>query len=263
MTNETLPEAPARRVVQCRPITFSPWSIQRILARGKTHTRRLVNPQPHAVMGASGNWCLDWRVRESKGPALYGAYPWMLAPYCPYGLPGDKLWVREACGAEELAEGDPSLPPPNGPGVDGVRYFADNAFIAIENSPEAADRWGDLRHRPAPKGWETTEGAGKPMVGKVRCITLEPRDRVPAMFMPRWASRLTLRIVGVTVERVRDIDDIGAILEGCTPDGTVCPRDEYMLVWDEIYAKEPEKQWAANPWVFDINFEIIEGESRI
>lgn len=90
-----------------------------------------------------------------------------------------------------------------------------------------------------------------------------------AMFMPRWAARLTLEITEIRVERVADISEEDAIAEGCedycwggydfdfnikhTP--TVA---NFHRLWDSINGKKPGCSWADNPWVWVIGFKMIE-----
>ena len=89
----------------------------------------------------------------------------------------------------------------------------------------------------------------------------------PSIHMPRWASRITLEITGVRVERLQDISEADAIAEGCRPvrpeivlDGLVARTgrsavDEYRQLWQSIHGPE---SWAANPWVWVTEFKVIE-----
>ena len=89
------------------------------------------------------------------------------------------------------------------------------------------------------------------------------------MFMPRWASRITLEITGVKIERVQEISEDDCELEGAkwysghpldpTESGTYIVGFKYA--WEKIHAKKPENQWAANPWVVAITFKRVEGET--
>ncbi|HEO8956303.1 hypothetical protein [Enterobacter hormaechei] len=84
---------------------------------------------------------------------------------------------------------------------------------------------------------------------------------VPSIHMPRWASRLTLEITGVRVERLRDLSEDDAKSEGITPpSGGVLPGWEYRInfrdLWVSIYGSD---NWEANPWVWVIEFKRIEG----
>ncbi|ELM7732724.1 hypothetical protein Q2P25_001409 [Escherichia coli] len=91
-----------------------------------------------------------------------------------------------------------------------------------------------------------------------------PADEIrwtPSIHMPRWASRLTLEITGVRVERLRDLSEDDAKSEGITPSsGGVLPGWEYRInfrdLWVSIYGAD---NWEANPWVWVIEFKRIEG----
>ena len=79
------------------------------------------------------------------------------------------------------------------------------------------------------------------------------------IFMPRWASRLTLRITGVRVERLRDISEDDAMAEGCVhhhdPDGDgQNVIEQFSHVWDNIHGPG---SWEANPWVAAYRFERV------
>ncbi len=145
---------------------------------------------------------------------------------CPYGQTGDRLWVRETWKCEEL---EPY-------GEDGVRFRADGVFRGIENSREASQKWMDANR----------EG------GKWR----------PSIFMPRWASRITLEVVNVRVERVRDIKDDDAKAEGATLDnsgrleGVGNFVDGFAILWDKIN-KARGFGWDVNPWVWVVEFKVV------
>jgi hypothetical protein len=89
-----------------------------------------------------------------------------------------------------------------------------------------------------------------------------PADEIrwtPSIHMPRWASRLTLEITGVRVERLRDLNEEDAKSEGITPpSGGVLPGWEYRInfrdLWMSIYGAD---NWEANPWVWVIEFKVV------
>ena len=89
----------------------------------------------------------------------------------------------------------------------------------------------------------------------------------PSIFMPRWASRITLEITEVRVQRVQEIGDEDAQAEGCAMgyDGPYSFhqgfnfRGGFMALWDSINAKRGFG-WDANPWVWAISFKKV-GES--
>lgn len=179
---------------------------------------------------------------------------------CPYGKPGDLLWVRETCCAHEVTDKEAESNAWNlmdrldweKPcyGLDGVLFKADNHFEPIHNTRQAAEAWGDLN------AYRGARGA-----------------TVPPIHMPRWASRLTLRITEVRVERLQDIttEDAKAegvetedyfdrqeyfdnVLAGCEATGRPNPRSEYEALWEKING---EGSWGANPYVWVICFEVI------
>ncbi len=90
----------------------------------------------------------------------------------------------------------------------------------------------------------------------------------PSIFMPRWASRLTLRITSVRVERLQDISEEDAVAEGCThtglnSNGTLVSADEiesareqFARLWDGINGKRAP--WASSPWVWVLGLERVE-----
>lgn len=98
------------------------------------------------------------------------------------GKPGDHLWVRETWRTEEEGSGDL---------VDGIRFAADAAFVPIEATTEAADRWVDAHAN-----------------GKHNA------DWRPSIYIPRWASRFLLEIVAVREEKIQDITTADIIAEG-------------------------------------------------
>jgi len=116
-----------------RAITMGPVEVRAILEASKTQLRREIKPQP------------DDR-------------PGTMVARCPYGVPGDRLWVRES-----FAPQDANL----------VVYRGDEAGLALP-----AHQWRSPQH------------------------------------MPRWASRLTLEVIDVRVERLTAITEADAIAEG-------------------------------------------------
>ncbi|EJS6054108.1 hypothetical protein NWV63_000364 [Salmonella enterica] len=90
-----------------------------------------------------------------------------------------------------------------------------------------------------------------PPVGEIRWT--------PSIHMPRWASRITLEITDVRVERVRDITEDDAQAEGGPTECTLI-GDKYFpgfrSLWKSIYGEE---SWAANSWVWVIEFKRVEG----
>lgn len=118
---------------------------------------------------------------------------------------------------------------------------------------------------------------GKPGWCGIRFAATQDRigikDR-PSIFMPRWASRLTLTVTNVRVQRLQDISEDDAIAEGCRPyfdhdnpsehagpNGTVHlmaplrgPVDDFHRLWDSLNADRAP--WASNPWVCAVSFTV-------
>ncbi|MFY1969614.1 hypothetical protein ACOTH0_15480 [Achromobacter xylosoxidans] len=227
-----------------RPILFSAPMVRAILSGNKTQTRRAAklphnNPlgqwEPTTVGGPG--------VRYADGtPVPVQAAIWHTRTgdglFCPYGQPGDRLWVREAVRGEEQADG-----------LDGVRYLADNAFMPIGDNNASADAWLIL-HRYRGKRSAT----------------------VPPMHMPRWACRLVLEVTRVRVERLNEISASDCWAEGIEEcDGSldemeICrlaklmgrtfedPHPSYAALWEQINGAD---SWTANPWVWVVEFEPV------
>lgn len=94
----------------------------------------------------------------------------------------------------------------------------------------------------------------------------EPDHRwKPSIYMPRWASRITLEISDVLVERVQDISEEDAEAEGVfdtLPEDTnplMMASDAFCLLWEDINGKKAGCSWEDNPWVWVVEFKRLEG----
>lgn len=216
-----------------RPIIFNAEMVRAILRWDKTQTRRPMNPQPQDFSDPplvhwqkhpapyidefykSDRWCW-WTSDNRQGPGWYR---------CPFGVPGDTLWVRETCRAEELDDG-----------LDVVVYEADGEKKPIGNTIKASESWIGLHSYRGGSGL-----------------------KVPSIHMPRWVSRIDLRITRVRAERLQDITREDALAEGVHSGRSQgVPTDEpveaFLSLWESIYANS-----AANPWVWAVDFERIGG----
>jgi hypothetical protein len=214
-----------------RPILFSSPMVRALLGGSKTQTRRVVKPE-----GAHDLFQFRGTTAAAGADEPTGEWGWCGSPRvvtrhirCPYGKPGDRLWVRETSAAIELPDG-----------LDGVRYSADETFQPIENTSEAADRWLQMNHY-----------AGKRSA------------KVPAIHMPRWASRIMLEVTGVRVERLQDISASDALAEGIveTHGGFGLPAGEYYHAadpresyWSLFESINDPGSVAANPWLWVMEF---------
>lgn len=266
-----------------RPILFSAPMVRAILEGRKTQTRRIVKfngeqppawatfAQEHTQMNVKQEWCrshlFGWSEEQTPGEPLKSLrrwpngklYPkqkevnpvwdWFAIP-CPFGKPGDRLWVRETWRSGGVFDGKPprtiaqscldaGYPRPGAP----VWYEEDQSYR----------RWGDNDLRDF-------DGMGEKRV---------------AIFMPRWASRLTLEITEVRVQRLQEISAEDALAEGvdCSPitaedvkdlgdtpeaklallllDHGPSPRFAFQMLWSDINGAD---SWDANPWVWALTF---------
>jgi hypothetical protein len=148
--------------------------VRAILSGTKTQTRRLFMPQPeyrHGVLFPQGS--------------STGYSPSILAWACPYGRPGDRLWVRE-------------------------NFYQDGQW-SLRLGCEPDDPRGGF--------WSATSRViyaadGTPLPDPIPGNQWRSR---PSIHMPRWASRITLEITDVRVERLQDISEADAVAEGCKP----------------------------------------------
>ncbi len=230
-------------VAKARPILFSGPMIHVLLNGRKTQTRRVVKPSP----GRQSEWAtvaglarcpsnylcdVDGRLgAQFQHPLAGTTQPYGLVPadspfgwfVCPYGKPGDLLWVREAFSYSHSVNDDP------------VR-------------------------RPLAPVWHWADG--NPDFGDFA----KPR---PSIHMPRWASRLTLEITGVRVERLKAISEMDAYAEGIDTEGSAYLAAEhgklggasgpaasvcaYADLWDSINGPGA---WEANTWVWALSFVV-------
>ncbi len=164
-----------------RPIIFSAPMVRAILEGRKTQERRVVKRQDEVVQFGDGvklwNGFMGW---ESVSEAVR---------LCPHGAPGDRLWVREAHRYWWPDWEDPGAYPCS------CRYKADETVIDLPVSWDEGEQF------------MTPEDAG---------LDKEPSKWRPSIFTPRWASRITLKITGVRVERLQAISEADAVAEGAT-----------------------------------------------
>ena len=110
--------------------------------------------------------------------------------------------------------------------------------------------------------WKTGEGyAIRYVATEGRTDWIDGEDNItdrckPGIHMPRWASRITLEITGVRVERVRSISEEDAIAEGVEPELDWTATMKYAVLWDKINGKK--YPWASNPFVWVIEFKRLE-----
>jgi hypothetical protein len=201
-----------------RPILFSAPMVRALLEGHKTQTRRIIkDPAPTQFP--------DWFAGAKWDPEFgmvvvdsTGTGRGTWSRECSYGLPGDLLWVREAW--QSLVEHD-------------------------HLSPSKLPEGSDIQYPATYDGW----------VSKGR----------PSIHMCQWMSRITLEITGLRVERLQAITEEDAKAEGMDivrrewSGGDSCAdqmsaRELFEILWEHINGKE---SWAANPWVWVVEFKRI------
>lgn len=206
-----------------RPILFSGAMVRALLEGRKTQTRRVVKGEPVNVVPFIGR---DNRPTGEFGLCLSHDRVINKHIRCPYGAPGDRLWVKETW-----------------------RPFSatqdwDLDIVYREGGDRRTIKDGDFGERD----WNMPKAAAT--------------GHVSPLFMPRWASRLTLEITEVRAERLQDIS-----YDDCAAEGTTCPihgdrkhtacsglRDGYRSLWESINGPD---SWVSNPWVWAVSFKVI------
>lgn len=204
-----------------RPILFSGSMVRALLAGTKTQTRRVVKMKPHQQIEERGDgtpW--PWMYDSERD-----ADAWLT---CPYGKPGDRLWVRESWKH-----------------IEGGNVYDAAGGVMDSFEPETLYR------------------ASRPNY---------PGQWKPSIHMPRWASRITLEITSVRVERLQGISEADALAEGVAQavrdrlpvqqcgeyDAIdVDPLELYRDLWESINGTG---SWGPNPWVWVLEFRRIDVE---
>lgn len=187
--------------VKERGMIFNDEMVRAILGGNKTQTRRIVE-------------------EKFYGRAVAAE---LLAKHCPYGQPGDRIWVRETYRVHGKATDVATLV-----------YRA-----SVRNS------WTEQTHRVP------VEVCNKPVSEKW----------TPSIHMPRWASRILLEITDVRVERLHDMSEADAKAEGATPATYKITPSEAVYrvgfgdIWRSIYGQD---NWLSNPWVWVIEFKRVQ-----
>ncbi|HGM6487696.1 TPA: hypothetical protein ACKP3F_005748 [Pseudomonas aeruginosa] len=202
-----------------RPILFNDQMVRAILEGRKTVTRRVVKPQPDFL----GSMVDPNTPSKTLDAGLHARIT------CPYGEPGDRLWVREAWAADAQVDA-----------------------IAPSDLSQGEPIWypADLSVRQT--------GCSMISKGRVR----------PSIHMPRWACRILLEITAVRVERLQDISEEQALAEGvrgepCDHARQACAdigcwgdtaKGAFGFLWESLNG---EGSWAANPWVWVVEFKRV------
>lgn len=202
-----------------RPILFSGPMVKAILDGRKTQTRRIVKPQPPADFPTpiKCEWyaptLVNHRGEDYPGKEAFGFADEESGWVCPYGAPGDRLWVRESFAIGPKDHG-----------------------------------WGHVIYK-------ATHSAGMNPL----CEGFTPWK--PSIHMPRWASRITLEIVEVRVQRVKEISREDCNAEGLDEEqldgGSHCVdgMKSWHVWWMDLWNRvNGPGAWARNDWVWAMTF---------
>lgn len=226
-----------------RPIIFSAPMVRALLDGRKTQTRRALKPQPTEQPAANCHpahkprhpapyldaYCGEPRTYQNPRGQGRDWHWWQVDDRCgpvacrvPYA-PGDRLWVRET-------------------------FIGPYAYEVNEYPPRD---WGN---KPI---WFPADGP----VPEKHAGQFWHRAR-PSIHMPRWASRLTLTVTDVRVQRLQDISEADAIAEGGDPvQARMYPelgtcRHWFQDLWNSLHGPGA---WDANPWVVALTFTVQRG----
>lgn len=228
-----------------RPILFSAPMIRALLAGTKTQTRRLL-PTAHPRHPHHNQIRMDVLIYDPQLPEAWywdGVHERVGASYLIPYAPGDRLWVREAHYLTDDGDNEYALFP-----ADEEAEIAEHlAHVALLE-----------RDYPPASVWEKHK--------RLR----------PSIHLPRWASRLTLTVTEVRVQRLQDISEADARAEGIEQansgrffDPSMSKgaaahlggmhhraRDAYAALWDSLHGPG---SWEANPWVVAVSFDVRKG----
>ncbi len=238
-----------------RPILFSGPMVRAILAGSKTQTRRIMKHPPRKVMVGGVVPALAVPKRRGDESWLWPNAREQVLAMCPHGAPGDRLWVREAWRIGSWDDGCGFwLDYCDGPRKERLETDEDTAYRYIKQIREDLERKNIQPTNGTMYEWEPGES---------------PLRWRPSIHMPRWASRITLEITGVRVERLGDITEADAMNEGVertvTGDGwrhyhadpsfeavglhpMPDARKSFLTLWNSLHG---HGAWTENPWVWE------------
>ena len=217
-----------------KPILFSGSMVNAILDGRKVQTRRVIKPQPQDV--GFGRKCEVHPYRTgTEWPFAYYERRfhglWNSSKPLKCPFKSDILWVRETWGV--FTVGGDHLP--------------------------------SLNYR--------ANGQSNPIISNTHPLLKYYTDSVkwrPSIHMPKWACRIRLKVVDVSVERVQDISESDCLAEGVIHEEddfrgigthitkpTECIIERFAALWDSINMKRGFG-FEQNPWVWKISFEVME-----
>lgn len=222
------------------PILFSGLMVRAILEGWKKVTRRSMKPQPVLeghfwTFGGAG-----WSDRINSVTPVAGH---SLANNCPYGQPGDRLWVRET-------------------------FFAFGRWETRFSQKKGRDEWHFIDMTlDTGRSYQYDRLEGQDF--KPQRSSISPAWWMrPSIHMPRRASRILLEVTSVRVERLQDISEEQALAEGvrgepcdharqaCTDIGCWgdTAKGAFGFLWEQLNGASA---WQANPWVWVVEFKRV------
>ncbi|WP_241575138.1 hypothetical protein [Rosenbergiella nectarea] len=244
-----------KKQIKERGIIFNGEMVRAILDGRKTQTRRIISPQPELTEGSGFSW---------KG-ALFGAGSDdretnrnFAHCRCPFGKVGDRLYVRETWGVVSYSFDDDGLM---------TDWIPDRPAKAIHELPYGRGYYNGHAIYAADGDftWGDDDGGGD---GR-SCWN-------PSIHMPKAASRITLEITDIRVERLNHISEQDAAAEGVgsavwfaakgVPEnewtslgefGAQKPShiNRFASLWESIYGQD---SWQSNPFVWVVEFKRVE-----
>jgi len=199
-----------------RHILFSAPMVRALLEGRKTQTRRIAARRlQSSTMVSSPFEVMNLLKEETVGDFWYFDEE---ACKCPYGVVGDRLWVREA---HWMDRRDQSL-----------AVMAVDGFVVAKNGIETGNII-DVASLRQNRFWKL----------------------LPSIYMPRWASRITLEIADIRIERLNDISEEDAHSEGVLQVASDFCCAHFRELWEKINGKG---SWDLNPWVWVIEFRRVQ-----
>lgn len=210
-----------------RPIIFTAESVSAILAGRKQMTRRVLKPQPPPACGV-----IRYPSFDAKNSLSYATEKHfrkgVVFDFSPWRV-GGLLWVKETW-----------------------RPASDNdLWDCVEYRDGTRRKPEDLSEN---EGFRFSEDCNNPDTPQGN------RWRSP-IFMPRWASRVTLEITEVRVERLTEISEEDCWAEGVIPESgvgsSIGPRPQFEKLWDSINGRKPGCAWKDSPWCWALSFKRV------
>lgn len=215
-----------------KPIIFSGQMVRSILGGRKTQTRRVVKPQPEQSLGVD----VGWIPPDDRDPFSDNVRPGQWT--CFSGMN-----VGEYGGGPFEVDWDRGYTCP---------YGTPGSYLWVRETWRLGEAPYDCGDTSVHYRADQDECAGGPWR--------------PSIYMPRWASRITLRITDVRVERVQDVDAYDAVAEGCGVHPVSRDKqqswedevfEEFTAMWESFNGSRGGCSWDGNPWCWVLSFEVV------